>query len=160
MMTGEPPQWPTEYEPPFVMDIGRVRDVTRGPFPSWAETAAVATTATAVVPYVKAIAAELGKRTVEAAPKVYRGMYCRLRFRGKGSKALVEAAEIQIALDSAVITVVLTKELPDEARLMLLDLDLTSDEFRGRALRWDDAAGAWLPFALGSRRRWLRRKAP
>lgn len=148
-----------EYEAPFIMDAGRVRDVTRGPFPSWAETAAVVATTTAVVPYVQAIATELGKRTVEVAPKAYRGISCRLRFRGRGSKALVEAAEIEVRLDSVVTTVVLTKELPDEARLMLLDLDLTSDEFRGKALRWDSTAGAWLPFTLRSRRRWLKRKS-
>jgi hypothetical protein len=132
--------------------------VARGPFPSWAETAAVATTTTAVVPYVKAIATELGKRTVNVAPKAYRGISCRLRFRGKGSKALVEAAEIEIIFDSAVTTVVLTKELPDEARLMLLDLDLASDEFRGKALRWDSTAGAWLPLSLPLRRHWLGRR--
>jgi hypothetical protein len=147
-----------EYEPPFIMDAGRIQDVTRGPFPSWAETVAVAATTTAVVPYVQAIAIELGKRTVKVAPKVYRGISCRLRFRGRGSKALVEAAEIEIIFDSVVTTVVLTKELPDEARLMLLDLDLTSDEFRGKALRWDSTAEAWLPFSLHLRRRWLRRK--
>jgi hypothetical protein len=149
----------SEYEPPSAMILGSVRDVTRGPFPPWAETAAVAAATTAVVPYVQAIAAELGKRTVEVAPKVYRGISCRLRFRGRGNKALVEAAEIEVKLDSEVTTVVLTKELPDEARLMLLDLDLTSDKFRGKALRWDDAAGAWLPFSLQSSRRWRERKS-
>jgi hypothetical protein len=146
------------YEAPFIMELGRIRDVTRGPFPSWADTAAVVATTTTVVSYVQAIVTELGKRTVEVAPKAYRGISCRLRFRGRGSKALVEAAEIMVRLDSAVTTVVLTKELPDEARLMLLDLDLTSDEFRGKALRWDSTAGAWSPFALQSRRRWLKRK--
>jgi hypothetical protein len=140
------------------MDLGRLKDITRGPFPSWAEPTAIAATTTVVVPYVQAIMGELAKRTFEAVPKAYRGISCRLRFRGRGSKALVETAEIDVKFDSAVTTVVLANELPDEARLMLLDLDLTSDEIRGKALRWDSAAGAWQAFSLQPRRRWLRRK--
>src|ERR1700728_4505952 len=113
-----------EYEPPMAIILGSVRDVTRGPFPTWAEAAAAAAATTAVVPYVQAIMSELGKRTVEVAPKAYRSISCRLRFLGKGSKALVEAAEIEVKLDGEATTIVLTKQLPDEARLMLLDLDL------------------------------------
>lgn len=33
--------------------------------------------------------------------------------------------------------------LPDEARLALLDLDLTDPQIQGTVLRWDSAAGRW-----------------
>jgi hypothetical protein len=39
--------------------------------------------------------------------------------------------------------VVVTSETPDEARLALLDLDVTADEVRGKTLRWDETAMAW-----------------
>jgi len=42
-------------------------------------------------------------------------------------------------------TVVITDDLPDEARLALLDLDITADGMRGKELGWDPDAGAWLP---------------
>ena len=32
---------------------------------------------------------------------------------------------------------VVTDDLPDEARLALLDLDVTADDLRGKLLRWD-----------------------
>lgn len=41
--------------------------------------------------------------------------------------------------------VVVTGDLPDEARLALLDLDLMADEMRGKELRWDDDTSAWRP---------------
>jgi hypothetical protein len=41
--------------------------------------------------------------------------------------------------------VVVTAKLPDEARLALLDLDVTAKELRGKMLRWSSAQSAWLP---------------
>jgi len=146
-----------KYDPPIIMSLGSVQEVTRGPFPSWEETAAVAITTSAVTWYVQGIMSELGKRTVEVAPKAYRGISCRLKFRGRGSKALVQAAAVEVQFDGEATTVVLTKELPDEARLMLLDLDLTSERLRGKFLGWDDAAGEWVPISIPRRSRWGRR---
>jgi hypothetical protein len=40
-------------------------------------------------------------------------------------------------------TVVVTWDLSDEARLALIDLDVTAQELRGKLLRWDDKAVAW-----------------
>ena len=37
------------------------------------------------------------------------------------------------------------EDLPDEARLALLDLDVESDVIRGQRLRWNVQVGAWLP---------------
>jgi hypothetical protein len=42
-------------------------------------------------------------------------------------------------------TVVVTEDLPDEARLALLDLDVTTDAVHGKLLRWDSSASAWRP---------------
>lgn len=41
------------------------------------------------------------------------------------------------------VKLVVTEGLPDEARLALLDLDVTAEELRGKELRWDAAAGEW-----------------
>ncbi len=35
--------------------------------------------------------------------------------------------------------------MPDEARLAVLDLDVTADVVRGQVLRWDSSASAWQP---------------
>jgi hypothetical protein len=47
--------------------------------------------------------------------------------------------------DGNAATLVITNEIPDEARLALLDLDVTATELRGKELRWDEAAGEWRP---------------
>ncbi len=54
--------------------------------------------------------------------------------------------EYRIGVDGdAAATVVVTEDLPDEARLALLDLDVTDDAVRGKLLRWDGSASAWRP---------------
>jgi hypothetical protein len=42
-------------------------------------------------------------------------------------------------------TIAVTADTPDEARLALLDLDVTADELRGKLLRWDSDSSAWRP---------------
>jgi len=138
-----------EYEPPLVICLGSVRDLTYGSFPPWAETLAAAAAAVTVLPYVQSIATELGKRTVEVAPKIFRGISVRWRFTRKDGEKVVRSAEIQVEFDTATTVIVLTNKLPDEARLMLLDLDLTSDATRGKALIWDTDTGAWKPVRTG-----------
>jgi hypothetical protein len=55
-------------------------------------------------------------------------------------------SEYQVGVEGhASAIIVITEFLPDEARLALLDLDVAGDEVRGKTLRWDDAAAAWLP---------------
>jgi hypothetical protein len=44
-------------------------------------------------------------------------------------------------------TIIVTEDLPDEARLAFLDLDVTAPDLRGKDLRWDTASSAWLPDA-------------
>ena len=65
----------------------------------------------------------------------------RKRFRKNGT-----TTECQIGVDGgAAATIVVTADTPDEARLALLDLDVTADEVRGKLLRWDSSASAWRP---------------
>jgi hypothetical protein len=39
--------------------------------------------------------------------------------------------------DDATAVIAVAEDTPDEARLALLDLDVTADELRGRLLRWE-----------------------
>jgi hypothetical protein len=62
-----------------------------------------------------------------------------------------DAAEFQIGAGrEAAATIVVTKDTPDEARLALLDLDVTAEQYRGKTLRWDTDARAWMPEGEGS----------
>ena len=45
--------------------------------------------------------------------------------------------------DGSAATIAITADLPDEARLTLLDLDVTADDVRGKLLRWDEETFSW-----------------
>ena len=47
--------------------------------------------------------------------------------------------------DGSAAVLVITEDTPDEARLAVLDMDVTAPDVRGRELVWDAAAGAWRP---------------
>ena len=49
--------------------------------------------------------------------------------------------------NGAAATLVLCSDTPDEARLALLDLDVTAEDVRGRYLRWDAETQTWRPSA-------------
>lgn len=92
----------------------------------------------AVAIYSKAFLETLGTRTGDRVADLLQ-----TRFRlGKG-KGGVEA-QISLKADAAA-TVIVTEGLPDEARLALIDLDITTDDVRGKTLRWDNDAMAWHP---------------
>jgi hypothetical protein len=56
------------------------------------------------------------------------------------------ADEFRIGVrDGSAATIAITADTPDEARLALLDLDVTADELRGKLLRWDSDSSAWRP---------------
>lgn len=63
----------------------------------------------------------------------------RYRKSSKGREALIGADNVAAA------TLVITSDTPDEARLALLDLDVTADDLRGRNLRWDSQSKTWRP---------------
>ena len=86
--------------------------------------------------YSKAFLETLAKHHADAVAE-----QVRKRFRKNGT-----TTEIQISIDGGTsAALVVTGDMPDEARLALLDLDVTADEVRGKLLRWDSSASAWRP---------------
>lgn len=139
------------YVPPFVITPGEIREITNGDGPSWLDMAAISVTATAVVPYVQSIAIELGKRTVDSAPRVVRDIRCHFRFTRR--KKFAECAEIDLIHDQCVTTVELTSDLSEDAWLALLDMDFSAPEVRGKTFRWDGKESAWKDCGSRERRR-------
>ena len=92
----------------------------------------------ALGPFVTAFCAELGKRlggtTADWVSKVRR------------RKKLGDAseAELIVRVDDAGTVLVLEENLPDEARLAFLDLDLKAPMIRGHQLRWSADSQAWV----------------
>jgi hypothetical protein len=86
--------------------------------------------------YSKAFIETLAKHNAEGLIEAVR-----TRFRKKGN-----AAEVLVGPDDgAAATLVITSDTPDEARLAVLDLDVTADDVRGQLLRWDAEAETWRP---------------
>ena len=86
--------------------------------------------------YSKAFLEALAKRHADGLTDLVRE-----RFRKNGKQH-----EVLIGVEGgASATMIVTEDLPDEARLALLELDVTAVELRGRVLRWDDTAQAWRP---------------
>lgn len=82
----------------------------------------------------------LGKQAADGAVKRV-GDLVRICVRRKG-----EPDEYRIGVgDDSTATIVITADTPDEARLALLDLDVTTDEVRGKLLRWDRDTSVWCP---------------
>jgi hypothetical protein len=52
---------------------------------------------------------------------------------------------LTVEASDAITIVELEKDLPDEAKLALLDLDFTGVAMNGRRLRWSAQAQAWEP---------------
>jgi hypothetical protein len=86
--------------------------------------------------YSKTFLETIAKHNAEALIDV---VHTRIRKNGKTREAAVGPE------DGSAARVVITTETPDEARLALLDLDVTSDELRGKLLRWNEEAMAWRP---------------
>jgi hypothetical protein len=85
--------------------------------------------------YSKAFLETLGRHAGDALAEMVRA---RIRRRND------EITEVQIGAEGdATATLVITDNMPDEARLALLDLDVTSENVRGKVLRWDNEAEAW-----------------
>ena len=86
------------------------------------------------VVYAKAFLETLAKRNADT---VAEAIEARIRKKGK-TREMVIGLE-----DGSAAEVIVTSDLPVEARLALLDLDVTADELRGKTLQWDDATKAW-----------------
>jgi len=106
---------------------------------------------TAVAIYSKAFLEALGKRTGEGVADLSKRLGDLVLDRGKSKKAKPnpylkdEPDEAVIGVSSKTAMIVVAGDTPDEARLALLDLDVTAEEVRGKTLRWDATAGAWVP---------------
>jgi hypothetical protein len=83
--------------------------------------------------YIESLARRAGDGTVD--------LLKRIRFRRERG-----TGDTLLEVDGrAAAAVVVTEDLPDEARLALLDLDVTAPDLRGQELRWDEAGGGWRP---------------
>jgi hypothetical protein len=112
-----------------------VKDWTWGT-PTWVDVVGTSVAASAILPYVQAIASELGKRTVDRASF---WIHCRLRYRGNH----VKSSEIDLRISDSVTTIELTGELSDKARQALFELDFNSSSYRDKLLRWDADQNCW-----------------
>lgn len=89
----------------------------------------------AAASYVTAFTQTLAKHNAEALIKAVR-----TRFRRKG-----KILELVVGTGDDAAAFVVTGDLCDEAKLAMLDVDVTSDELRAKFLRWNDEAMAWCP---------------
>ena len=82
----------------------------------------------------------LGQRAADGTVKrVGDLVHTHVRRKGKPDETLIGVD------DGTAATIAITEDTPDEARLALLDLDVTADELRGKLLRWDSSVSAWRP---------------
>jgi hypothetical protein len=90
----------------------------------------------AVAIYSKAFLETLAKHRAEGLIEAVR---TRFRKNNKVTELLVGPG------NGAAATLVMTSDTPDEARLAVLDLDVTAEDVRGQLLRWDAEAQTWRP---------------
>jgi hypothetical protein len=99
---------------------------------------------TAVAIFSKAFLETLGQRTGEGVASLPKRVGDLVRIRKQAKKGKPDEYVIGVG-DSATAMIFVTEDLPDEARLALLDLDVTAETLRGKLLRWDVTASAWRP---------------
>ena len=87
--------------------------------------------------YSKAFLETLAKHNAEA---LMDAVHRRIRIRKHIAREVLIGPE-----DGSAAILVITSDTPDEARLALLDLDVTADELHGELLRWDDDTLTWRP---------------
>jgi hypothetical protein len=129
-----------------IVDIGKLvytdfEDPVGGAAGGWDYEMVAAATAVAV--FSKAFLETLGRRAGDGVADLPKrvGDLVRRRIRKNG-----KTVETHIGTgDDRAAVIVVTDDLSDEARLALLDLDVTVPELRGRELHWDSAAGEWRP---------------
>lgn len=109
-------------------------------------TTAIATLGPLVAVYSKAFLEALGAHTADTAASLPGRIRRRMLERGQARSHDTAAVLYLQGADAAAILV--TPDLPDEARLALLDLDPTDPELRGRILAWNGERERWLPTQL------------
>ena len=101
----------------------------------------------AVAIYAKAFLETLGQRTGDGVANLPKWLADVIRVRRRAREGKPD--EYIVGTEDEPTMIVVTKDTPDEARLALLDLDVT-EELWGKTLRWNDTARAWLPDDEGS----------
>jgi hypothetical protein len=91
---------------------------------------------------VTAFCTELGKRLGGTAADWAARVHLRRRQDDPTKTVLV------VEGDPVATVIEVDEDLPDEARLALLDLDVGNDVVRGHRLRWDAQARAWQPISI------------
>ncbi|MEN3308890.1 MAG: hypothetical protein V7603_5092 [Micromonosporaceae bacterium] len=92
-------------------------------------------------PMAEAFAQKLGEHLGESAIAAARRIRRRRARYDDQSTPLWDCLTIDGAKGAR--TVIMIDDFPDEARLALIDLDVTADGIRGWTLQWDPDAGAW-----------------
>jgi len=95
-------------------------------------------TAATIGPFITAFCTELGKRLGGSVAD----WAARMKLRPRGNDP--DQSDLLVEFDGAVILIELNKDLPDEARLALLDLDVEASAVRGHRLAWDRTAQRWV----------------
>ncbi|MEU6048928.1 hypothetical protein ABZ829_00635 [Streptomyces xanthochromogenes] len=94
----------------------------------------------AISPFVTAFATSLGQRLGTS-----------VRVRRRPRRRNVEGDNLALTHHTRTTTIEVSADLGDEARLALIDLDVTRPELWGHHLRWNDEAAAWLPVPVTPR---------
>lgn len=104
--------------------------------------------------FIQALGQRAGNSVANAPKQVSDLVRKRVKPKGKPEEIHISAK------GDATATIVVTADTPDEARLALLDLDVTAEDLRGKPLRWDPVASAWRPAGSApARRRWPWRRS-
>lgn len=88
--------------------------------------------------YLEALGRSAGEGTANLPKKAKDLVRNRIRKKGAPDEILIGLENGEAAV------VVFTQDLPDEAKIALLDLDVAAPDLRGKLLRWDGEAGEWL----------------
>lgn len=99
----------------------------------------------AVTIFAKAFLEELGKRAGAGLADLPKRVTDSLRIRKEAKKGKPDELHVSSNTVPFAAALVITEDLPELARLALIDLDVTAKGLLGRTLRWNAEAGAWLP---------------
>ena len=116
---------------------------------SWEVVAAGFVAVKTLGPFLEAFAAKLGDQLGESFPKVISRIKVVRNPRRKsflgwfGGKQFIE---IYVPNGRGATLLELPDELTDEAKLAIIDLDVSADDVRGKRLRWEPASGKWIPW--------------
>ncbi len=96
-------------------------------------------------PMAEAFAKKLGESLGESALAAARRVRLRFKKDNQGIFPSLNPDALTVDASGAVTTVILPAELTDDARLALIDLDVTADGIRGETLYWDPTTKTWGP---------------